>query len=99
MVFSHYSLLQSFLYFLGIYCKFDKWFLQGSLGLLAVSPASLVVLGFVIYEHKLSGSHCEKKQVRGAIFSSRSDWFILIWEALLVECEEATLLIIERESD
>ncbi|XP_028792601.1 probable folate-biopterin transporter 6 isoform X2 [Neltuma alba] len=36
---------------------------QGSLGLLAMPPALLVVLGFVIYEHKLSGSHHGKKQV------------------------------------
>ncbi|KAK7260952.1 hypothetical protein RIF29_27254 [Crotalaria pallida] len=36
---------------------------QRSLGLLALSPALTILLGFVIYEHRTSGSHNEKKQV------------------------------------
>ncbi|KAI9118302.1 hypothetical protein K1719_010634 [Acacia pycnantha] len=36
---------------------------QGSLGILAIPPALFVVLGFVIYEDKLSSSHHGKKQV------------------------------------
>ncbi|KAE9599388.1 hypothetical protein Lal_00039393 [Lupinus albus] len=36
---------------------------QRSLSLLALSPAFTTVLGFVIYEHRTSGLHHEKKQV------------------------------------
>ncbi|XP_027333377.1 probable folate-biopterin transporter 6 [Abrus precatorius] len=35
---------------------------QGSLGLMALSPALTIVLGFVIYENRTSGLHGEKKQ-------------------------------------
>ncbi|KAK7383382.1 hypothetical protein VNO78_29060 [Psophocarpus tetragonolobus] len=36
---------------------------QESLGLLALSPALTIVLGFVIYENRTTGFHAEKKQV------------------------------------
>ncbi|XP_057425291.1 probable folate-biopterin transporter 6 isoform X2 [Lotus japonicus] len=36
---------------------------QESLGLMALSPALTIVLGFVMYENRTSGSHNEKKEV------------------------------------
>ncbi|RDY04310.1 putative folate-biopterin transporter 6, partial [Mucuna pruriens] len=41
-----------------------------SLGLLALSPAFTIVLGFVIYENRTSGLHTEKKQISQSVAES-----------------------------
>ncbi|KAJ7958481.1 Folate-biopterin transporter like [Quillaja saponaria] len=76
---------------------------QGSLGLLAVPPTLIILLGFVIYEQKTTGSHhYEKKHagenVRVAIRSMyKTIKFPQVWKPSLYMCLSLALSISTHE--